>query len=720
MGDGLNTMTPKPSRDSQSPPSTRLQFGWKRQLPAILQTEAAECSLACLVMVAVHHGHDVDLAGLRAKFPTSLKGVTLGRLMNMGSQLGFECRPVRLELDALSQLSVPCILHWDLNHFVVLKEVRRNVAVIHDPGYGIRRFDFAQVSQHFTGIALELAPSADFSPVQARQALPIKALVGKVKGLVPALIQILLLALALEALALVMPFYIQWILDQALVSADSDLLATLATGFIGITIFSALISAARSWAVTRLSSILSVQWSSNLFGHLMKLPLDWYEKRHVGDVVSRFGSIQAIQNSLSTQFVGTVLDGLMSLSTLAVMAMYSGRLTLLMLSIFALYTSLRFISFNPLRRANEEHIIYAAKQQSELLESIRGAMSIKLAVKQDERLARYANATVAATNRDIGIQRLTIAFSFANQIMFGVGRVAMIWIAAKAVLSNQLTAGMLIAYIAYADQFTSRSAGLIDKLVDFRMLKLHAERVADIALTRAETPPPNSWVGPAPEASFELCNVSFRYADGEPWILRNCDLKINAGECVAIVGTSGCGKSTLAKVMLGLLSPSEGEVRFGGVNIQSLGLDVFRQWVGCVMQDDQLFAGSIADNISFFDGTIRSSHVEAAAKAAAIHDDVVAMPMKYFSLIGDMGSSLSGGQRQRLFLARALYREPSALVLDEATSQLDVPTEREIARTLRHMDMTRLVIAHRPETLKAADRLFEMRNGHLLEIEAVH
>jgi ATP-binding cassette subfamily B protein RaxB len=280
-------------------------------------------------------------------------------------------------------------------------------------------------------------------------------------------------------------------------------------------------------------------------------------------------------------------------------------------------------------------------------------------------------------------------------------------------LDGKFSAGMLIAFIAYADQFTSRVAGLIDKWVDFSMLKLHAERVADIALTEPEQMAATAWNGTVPEASIELRNVSFRYADGEPWILKNCNLRIEPGESVAIVGPSGCGKSTLAKVVLGLLQPQEGEVRFGGTDIRKLGLDNYRQWVGAVMQDDQLFAGSIADNISFFDPGAAPMRIEEAARAAAIHDDISLMPMGYQSLVGDMGSSLSGGQKQRVILARALYRKPKLLVLDEATSNLDIERERQVNTVINRLKVTRLVIAHRPETVASARHVLVVANGAL-------
>lgn len=687
---------------------TALQFGWHRALPIMLQTEAAECGVACLAMVANFHGHDVDLAGLRRRFSTSLKGATLVQVMTMAARIGFACRPLKLDLQELGQLKTPCVLHWDLNHFVVLKSVGRRGIVIHDPARGIRKLSLREASDHFTGVALELSPSADFAPVRERQAVSMRALTGRMRGLVPALLQILLLALALEVFALAAPFYMQWVLDQVLVSADHDLLSLLGGGFIGIAIFSAVVTAARSWAVTWLGATLNVQWASNLFSHLMRLPLDWFEKRHVGDVVSRFGSIQTIQRTLTTQFIGSLLDGLMSLVTLVVMAFYSTWLTVLVVSLFLAYGLLRWVFFNPLRHANEEQIVYAARQQSELLESIRGAMPIKLANKQEERLSRYANATVSTANRDIGIQRLGIAFTLGNQLMFGIGRVVMIWIAASLALKNEFSAGMLIAFIAYADQFTSRAAGLIDKWVDFSMLKLHAERVADIALTAPEPVSEAAWSGGPPEASIELHNVGFRYAESEPWILRNCNLRIEAGESVAIVGPSGCGKSTLAKIVLGLLDPTEGEVRFGGIDIRKIGLSSYRCWIGAVMQDDQLFAGSVADNISFFDADAAPIRVEAAARLAAIHDDIVAMPMGYQSLVGDMGSSLSGGQKQRVILARALYRRPRFLVLDEATSHLDMERERLVNEAVQRLSVTRIVIAHRPETVATAGKVMRL------------
>jgi ATP-binding cassette subfamily B protein RaxB len=470
--------------------------------------------------------------------------------------------------------------------------------VIHDPARGVLKLTRAEISKHFTGVALECTPGADFRRVKARQSISLRALTGKVKGLSAALVKILVLALALEVFALAGPFYLQWVLDQVLVSADESLLMLLGIGFLLVALFKAVISAVRAWTITWLGALLNVQWITNVFSHLLKLPLDWYEKRHVGDVVSRFGSMQTIQQTLTTGFVAAILDGLMASLTLVVLAIYSIKLTLIVAAAFALYAILRWFTYRPLRRAQEDQIVYAARQQTELLEAIRGAQTLKLHNQQQPRTARYANAVVETVNRDIAMQRLNIAFQSGNQLIFGIEKVALIWLAAVLVLDGTFTAGMLVAFAAYADQFVTRAASLIDKSIEFRMLRLHAERVADIALTAPERHVESAWDAPLPEAEIEVRNVSFRYAEGEPWILKDCSLTIPAGESVALIGPSGCGKTTLAKIILGLLEPQEGEVLYGGIEIRRLGLGRYRSHVGAVMQDDQLFAGSIADNIA--------------------------------------------------------------------------------------------------------------------------
>ena len=307
------------------PDALHLGLGGSR-LPMILQTEAAECGLACMAMVAGHHGLRSDLPTLRQRFSLSLKGATMADLVRLAGQLQLNARALRAEMEHLPELVLPCVLHWDLNHFVVLKEVKRGVAVVHDPARGVRRLSMAELSRHFTGVVLELTPQADFRPHTERRSITLRQLLGRVTGLKRSLLQIFVLALGLEAFMLLAPFYLQWVVDNVLVSADRDLLVTLGIGFGLLVLVQVGTAAARSWAVLHLSSTLNLQWLGNVFSHLMRLPVAWFEKRHTGDVMSRFGAVQKIQQTLTTSFIEAVLDGLLVVLTLAVMMVYSSTL----------------------------------------------------------------------------------------------------------------------------------------------------------------------------------------------------------------------------------------------------------------------------------------------------------------------------------------------------------------------------------------------------------
>ena len=682
---------------------------------AILQSEAAECGLACLAMVADHHRMRIGLPAMRRRYPLSLKGAKLTQLIRIAQDLDLQSRPVRLELDDLGRLKTPCILHWDLNHFVVLARADRQRVTILDPAHGARRLSRAEVSRHFTGVALELTPAQGFAPQSAPPAVTLRQLTGPVRGLWRALSQVLLLSVALQLFVVLAPFFMQWVVDQVLVSADRDLLIVLGLGFGLALLLQVGIGLLRGWAVVYLSSRLGLQWSANVFSHLLRLPLDFFERRHLGDVTSRMGSVQAIQKTLTTSFVEAIIDGLMAVVTLALMLAYSWKLALVSLLAVAGYFGIRALAYRPMRDCTEQQLVAAARQQSHLLESLRGMQSLKVAGQEPLRRSTYANLMVDTVNHDVRLARMQLGFSSASQLVFGLERIAVIWVGALLAMQNVFSVGMLIAYLAYKDQFAARVAALVDKWVEFRMLRLHAERLSDIVLTPPDDAGPAPQLPPPAEVLIEVENLSFRYAEGEPWVLRDCSLRVRPGESVAIIGASGCGKTTLLKLLLGLLKPTEGTIRIGGHELHKLGARNLRAIVGAVMQDDRLFAGSIGENISFFAPDADQEGIEAAARLAAIHEDIIALPMGYHSLIGDMGSTLSGGQRQRLMLARALYRQPQLLCLDEATSHLDVASERLVNAAVAGLGLTRLIVAHRPETIASAHRVLVMGAGRIVQ-----
>jgi ATP-binding cassette, subfamily B, bacterial CvaB/MchF/RaxB len=683
--------------------------GFSRTLPLILQTEAAECSLACMAMVAGYHGHEIDLPRLRARHAISMKGATLAQLLTLAGHLRLAARPLRVELEHLGELPCPCILHWDMNHFVVLKEVKGNTLVIHDPAVGLRRMPLSQASNHFTGIAVEFAPAAGFERKVEHRRLSIAQSLGRIVGLKRAAAQIVALALVLELCVLLAPYFMQAVVDHVALTADRSLLATLVVGFGLLLLIQHGIGALRSWAILYLGTTINLQWHGNVFAHLLRLPTSFFEKRHVGDVVSRFDSITTIQQTVTTSFVQALIDGLLAMATLAMMLLYAPWLAAISLATVALYAVLRVLSVRPTLAASQDEIVHAAKQQSHFLETIRGARAIKLFDKEADRRTGWLNLLVAQTNAHVRLQRLQIFFQEINGVLFGIERLAVIALAVVMVLERQFTVGALFAYIAYKDQFAMRITALIDKLIEFRALGLHVQRLGDIVTAEPEHDEGDeAYAQATPHASLDVKDLSFSYASDEAPVLDGLNLSIREGESVAIVGPSGCGKTTLLKLMVGILVPQRGDVRVGGVPIQRLGRRGWRAMVGTVMQDDQLLAGSIGENIAFFDRDADQQRVRECARLAAIADDIEQMPMGYNTLIGDMGAAISGGQKQRILLARALYKQPKILFLDEATSHLDVALERRVNEAISSLKITRVIVAHRPETIASADRVITL------------
>ena len=690
-----------------------LTTGLRRRLPMMLQTEAAECGLACLAMVLGRHGTITDLSTLRGRHAVSMKGMTLSTLARIAESEHLGTRAVRLELDELSKLRLPAILHWDLNHFVVLRDVSGSKVILHDPSIGERRMGLDELSRHFTGVALELWPDAGFAPKVERTRLSLGRLVGEIAGFWPTLGQIFLLSLALEVLVLVGPLLMQWILDHVIVSRDGSLLTTLAMGFLLLLLLQQGFSLARSWVLLVVNASVRVQWRSNVVAHMMRLPLAYFQKRHLGDIVSRIGAIDEIQRVLTNTFVEAVFDGLLVLLTLAMMFIYSPAMAGIALVAVVLYLMIRLIWLRPLYLATEEQIVRGATQATHLLESIRGIRAIKLFARQQERKAAWQTLLVSETNASLSIQKMQIFYRLVNASLSGTINIALLWLGAQQVLAGSMTVGMLMAFLAYRSQFDWRVSSLIDHLINFKMLQLYGERLGDLVLTEAESSGRVSEDRSDVAPIIHLDDVGFRYAPHEPDVLNHITLTINPGEFVAITGDSGGGKTTLVNVLLGVLDPVRGRIRIGDQPLAQFGVENWRRGVGTVMQDDTLFAGSIADNISFFDPKADMVHVEHCAALAAVSEDISKMPMAFQTLVGDMGTSLSGGQKQRILLARALYKRPKVLILDEATSHLDSRREAEVNAAIHQLAVTRIVVAHRAETIAATTRVIELTDGEI-------
>lgn len=692
-----------------------LNFARVKRLPIILQTEATECGLACLTMIAKYHGHDVDLNGLRAKYPVSMKGVSLETLIKLSGQLHLGSRALRCDLEELNLVQLPAIMHWDMNHFVVLKKVGKNSITIHDPARGERKLSLKEASDSFTGVILETTPTQGFVKEKARKQMKLSHLWGKLIGIKRASLHTLILSVILQVIVLASPFYLQLVVDEVVVKYDLKLLLVLALGFAALQIINALTSLMREWTILYFGQQMSFQMVGNLFRHLLHLPTEYFEKRHVGDIISRIGSTQPIQTALTQSLVVAIIDGIMAIITGIVIFIYSPILGAIVTVSVLLLLVLTLIFYPILRQRQEEAIISDAKKQSHVIESIRGSTTIKLFSAQTQRLAIWRNLFADTINANVSYRKYEIVLASLQKVIVGLQTIAVVYFGARLILDGQVafTIGMLFAFMSYRQSFTVSMTSLLGKLIEFRLLSLHLERIADIAQTEAE---PSSDLIPVGEvtdkpAKIELKNLRFRYSENDPWVLDGINLTIEAGEFVSLVGSSGGGKTTLLKLMLGLYMPTEGQILIDGQPLTEHTRMTWRNNIGVVMQDDQLLTGSIAENISFFDPEMDMQKVFHSAQLAHIHEDIMAMPMNYQSFIGDMGSSLSGGQKQRILLARALYKQAHTLFLDEGTANIDEHTEKLIVDIIEKAKLTRVIVAHRPAFIERADRIVRIVDG---------
>lgn len=684
-------------------------------LPDIRAVEAAECGLACMAMIACYFGHRTTLNSLRQRFSLSMAGATLRSLIVLADNLDLSTRALRAEIDDLPHLSTPAILHWDFNHFVVLKEVRGSRCFIHDPKSGPRKLTLEQLSRHFTGVALELTPTANFVAIEDEKSLSLAHLWSGARGFSHAFTQLLCLSAALQIVTFVAPFQLQIVVDDVLMSGDRNLLTVIAAAFSGLIFFQVTLEAMRSWILQVYGQSLSFQMVGNVVRHLLRLPTHFFEKRQVGDIISRVESANSIQEIITKGIVSSLIDGVMAVIALIIMFVYSPFLALIVLASVTINIVLSLLIFPVQRQRSQEQIVEDAREKTHLMESVRAATTIRLMGGEAEREASWRNIYARVVNASVAVNKLQIGQTAAQSAVNGLQAIAVLYVAAGLILEARgFSVGMLVAFLSFRQTFSDRTTTLISQITQFRFIRLHLERLSDIVQTPREKIDPFDSSEP-PSNTIELQDVSFRYGASDRMILNNVNLSISRNEFVAFTGPSGGGKTTLSKLILGLLEPTGGRILLDG---QPATPAMWRRWrekAGVVSQDDRLLSGTIADNISFFDTGVDMEKVRSAAAAARISADIARMPMQFLSLVGDMGSALSGGQKQRILLARALYRQPAVIVLDEGTANLDVETESMIADLLVRLETTRIIVAHRPALLERAERIFLVENGFVVE-----
>ncbi|WP_058970096.1 peptidase domain-containing ABC transporter [Type-D symbiont of Plautia stali] len=685
---------------------SRLDLGLRRRVPLIHQTESSECGLACLAMICGHYGKNVDMATLRREFNLSARGAALTALTGMATQLGLTTRPLTLDLNELKALRLPCMLHWEFNHYVVLVEAGRDSVLIHDPAQGRREVSMNEVSKFFTGIALEVWPDSTFTTGESANRFSFRTLAGSVHGLRKTLGKILCLSLVIETISLVVPVGTQLVMDHAIPAQDLGLLTLICCGLIFFILLRMLFSLFRGWTSLIMSASINVQWQSGLVSHLMYLPLGYFERRKLGDIQSRFGSLDELRSTFTTSIVGAIIDSMMVLGVLCMMILYGGWLTWVVIAFTGMYVLIRLLTYTYYRQLTEESLIKNARAGSYFMETLYGISTIKIQGMAELRIVRWLNLKVDAINTSIRVTKLDMLLGGVSGLVAAFDQVIILWLGASLVIANQMTIGMFVAFGAFRGQFTDRVGSLISFLLQMRMMSLHNERVADIALHPREPRKADLVAFPTAEpASLSVKSLTYSFDTHTQPVFHNLSMSIAAGESVAITGPSGSGKTTLIKVLCGLFLPDDGTVEINGVDILQLGINNYQKYIACVMQDDRLFSGSIRENICSFSENADEDWMLECARTSYLHEFIMQLPMRYETMIGELGEGLSGGQKQRLFIARALYKRPKILFMDEATSALDAESENQVNQAIKKLRITRIIIAHRESTILSAERV---------------
>ena len=631
-------------------------FASRYSLPMVYQSESTECGLACLAMVLAAYDYHIDMNSMRRTCGHYPHGCTLNDLLVVASRFNLSARPLRLDMKDFSDLRLPAILHWDFQHFVVLKSVRNGRLIIHDPAVGVRKYTLSEASVHFTGIALELEPGKAFKAVNKKQISTLRDLFKVYPGFWGSVLQLLLMTLLVQLFTIFSAFFMQLVVDESLSKNDLNILKVIALAFLIAGVIRISVSYLRSLVKIYLSNRVGVQLVSNVMSHLLSLPVSYFENRHTGELVSRFGSINRVRNTLCEDLITVALDGCFSLFTFLAIAVLSPMLAVAVFLFLAGYFFLRLFTIHESRSLENRVIDAEAKTETILLENLRAIEVLKFYCREIPRM--------------------------------------MIW---RNQLARQLRSQWLLdRFTAKADSVQSFS----NKFVEIRLMKLHLERVSDITLSEPETKnnllPNLQYRFPG---AIKLERVSFSYGNGLPAVFSDLSIAVESGDMVLISGRSGTGKSTLLKVMCGLLSNTDGEVYIDDQVIDIERARLVRSNCAGVLQSDQLFSGSIIDNITMYGPDVDYAWLEEVLTLVLANEFVTRLPMGYHSLIGDMGATMSAGQQQRLLIARAIYVKPSILFLDEATANIDAPTARKIMLNIQSLKVTTVVVTHQTELL---------------------
>lgn len=693
----------------------------RRRVRSLVQSETNECGLTCLAMVANYHRHDIGLSYLRALFPLSRTGMTLGDIVELADGLGLDAGGYALSnVSELANVSLPAILHWNGNHFVVLESIKAGRYRVHDPEFGLRIYDQADMERMFSGIVLEFAPRMDLKQFKAERKLTLIEVVRATRGLGSTIWQIALVSAAIALLGLATPVLLQVSLDVVIPQVDLDLLQVLAIGLALMMTFEALGRWLRDFVTLRASTLLQLQFTRNVVGHAFRLPLTYFELRHPGDFVARVDSIDHVKTYLVGGLVTAFADSLTSILLIGMMFYYSPPMAFATLLTLAAVLAMRFLTFPKLNQATAGSLEARSEERGRLLDGLRRVDSLKAHNGTELFALRWFESFTRFANLDFRARKAGIDAELLMHVVIALSTVTTLYMGITGVIANALTIGTLYAFFALRTDFFERVNLLTHSLMQLSALKVHLQRLDDVIGQDPEPGIEESKFQRQLRKEVRLEDVTVQFGRGDEPILTGASLTIDIerAETIAIIGTSGSGKSSLMKILASLHEPAHGRVVVDGAPLDQFGRRAFRDNLGVVFADDGLFSGTVADNLSLFDPSVSRAEMEAALVRVGLAEEIERLPQGFATQISEENGLLSTGQRRRLVLARALCRRPRLLLLDEVTANLDPETEAALVESLRSVRAAKVFVTHSERLLDQVDRVLRIEDRRLFEVTA--
>jgi ABC-type bacteriocin/lantibiotic exporter with double-glycine peptidase domain len=688
----------------------------RRRVPVLLQMNVVECGATCLAMILGYYGRETSISEIRERYGIGRDGLLALDIARVARSYGLRVRAISLPENDFRFVSLPAIVHWEFNHFLIVERWSPHAVDVVDPASGRRRMTAREFSAGFTGVVLMLESGLRFDRHTEAPRITLRTyLIRYFKQSPTIFLQILVATFLLELFGLALPLLTSVLVNQVIPTGMTNMMSMLGIGLLIVLLAQLVITLLRETLLVYLQARIDTTLMVNFFEHLLMLPHRFFQLRSSGDILARINSNTVIRDLISNQFISTLLDGGLIIGYLAILLWLSPLFAGLTLAIGLLQVALLLLSTPLIRAFSRSELASIGKTQGYVAEMLKGMETLKAAGAEQRAFERWSNLFFGQLNISLRQEYLSATVRTFITILNTFSPMLLLWVGTIQVLDGHMQMGTMLALNMVASTFLGPLASLVSSAQQLQLAHAHLERIADVLEAETEQDVRKVQLPPQLSGQIDLEHVSFRYDEQSPHILNDISVHIQAGQKVAIVGKTGSGKSTLGKLLLGFYQPSEGEIRYDGLSLRDLNYQAVRAQFGVVMQDALIFSGSIRQNITFNQPTMSAERMVEAVQAAALQKDILGMPMGYETFVSEGGSALSGGQRQRLALARALASNPAILLLDEATSALDVETERVIERNLNQLSCTQVIIAHRLSTIRNADLILVLDQGKLVE-----